>query len=68
MLQLGSHPDLALEALGAQGHGQLGVEHLQRHRALVLDVARQVNSRHAAATELALDHIAARQVLLQLRK
>ena len=39
MLQPGGESDLALEPLGAERGGELGVEHLERDRAVVLEVA-----------------------------
>ena len=39
MLQPGGEADLALEALGSERGGELGVEHLERDRAVVLEVA-----------------------------
>ena len=47
------------EAVGAQGEGELRVQHLERHLAAAPDVARQVDGGHAAAAELALERIAA---------
>ena len=47
--------DLAQEPLGAQRRGELGAEHLERDLAVVLEVVREVDGRHAAAAELALD-------------
>ena len=58
MLQPGGQPDLALEPLGAERGGQLGVEHLERDRAVVAEVLRQVDGGHAAAPELALEPVA----------
>jgi len=53
MLELGRKFDLALEPLAAERHRQLGVEHLHRDIALVLEVVRQKHRRHAAASEFA---------------
>ena len=53
--------DLGEEALRAQHGAQLGPQHLERHLAVVLDVAREVDRGHAARAELALDGVAARQ-------
>jgi hypothetical protein len=58
VLEPGGELDLREEALGAQGLGQLGVKDLERHRPIVAQVARQVDSGHATATELALDDVA----------
>ena len=46
--------------------GQLGVQHLEGDRPVVPEVLREVDRRHAAAPELALDRVAAGQRALQL--
>ena len=51
----GPRPDLAQKALGAERGGELGLEHLERDRAAVLEVAGEVDRGHAAAAELALE-------------
>ena len=58
MLQAGCELDLAQEPLGAQRARELGVEHLEGHRAVVLEIAGEVDGGHAAAAELALDAVA----------
>jgi len=58
VLQPGGEADLALESLRPQRRGQLGVEHLERHRPVVPKVLGQVNDGHAPAAELALDLVA----------
>ena len=58
VLQPGGEADLALEALGAEGGGELGMEHLERDRAVVPEVAREVDRGHAPAAELALERVA----------
>ena len=50
---------------GPQGRGQLGVQHLQRHLAVVLEVVSQVDGGHAAPPQLSLESVAARQRLLE---
>ncbi len=57
-LQLGRDLDLAQEALPADGLGQLGAQHLDRHPPIVLQVLGQVHRGHAARPELALDVVA----------
>ena len=47
MLEPGGEPDLALEALGAERGGELGVEHLERDRPVVPEVAGEVDRGHA---------------------
>jgi hypothetical protein len=66
MLQVGGDLDLGQEALGPDHGRQLGLEHLQRHLALVLHVLRQEDSGHPALAELALDDVAVGQGDLQL--
>ena len=61
MLQPGGELDLALEPLGAERGGQLGVEHLERDRPVVPEVLGEVDRGHAAAAELALEPVAIRQ-------
>ena len=58
MLQAGGELDLAQEPLGAERRGELGMEHLEGDRAVVLEVLGQVDRRHAAAAELALERVA----------
>ena len=58
MLERRHHPDLRQEALGAQRHGQLGLEHLERHVPVVLEVAGEIDGGHPALAELALDPVA----------
>ena len=53
MLQRGRHPDLAFEALGADGAGELGGEHLRDDRAAEPRVLYGKDAGHAATTELA---------------
>ena len=50
--------DLALEAVGPERGGELGVEHLEGDRTIVLEVVREVDDRHPAAAELALERVA----------
>ena len=57
MLQPGGEPDLALEAIGAEGGGEVGVKHLERHRPVVPEVPGEVDHGHAPATELALERV-----------
>ena len=52
-----SEADLAAEALGAECGGEIGVKHLERDLAAVLPVGGEVNRRHPAATELALERV-----------
>jgi hypothetical protein len=57
MLKPGGEPDLALKAFRPQIGGELRVEDLQRDRAVVPEVIGQIDRRHAAPAELALDPV-----------
>ena len=65
VLEPGGEADLALEPVGAERGGQLGVQHLERDRAVVLEVLGQVDRGHAAAPELAVERVAVGQALPQ---
>ncbi len=49
--EVGRHLDLAQEALGPEHVGQLGTQDLERHRAVMPFVARQVHGGHATVAE-----------------
>jgi hypothetical protein len=55
--ELGRDPDLTEEPLAERG-GELRVEHLERDRPVMAKVVRQMDRRHAAPAELALDAVA----------
>ena len=61
VLQPGGEPDLAQEALRAERGGELGVQHLERDLAVVLEVVREIDRGHAPAAELALERVAVGQ-------
>ena len=61
MVEPRGRADLAQEAIGTQRMRQLGAEHLERHFAIVLQVAGEIDGGHPADAELALDRVAARQ-------
>ena len=61
VLQPGGSLDLALEALGAEGRGEVGVEDLDGDRAVVAQVMGQIDGGHAAAPKLAVEHVAVAQ-------
>ena len=61
VLELGGEVDLALEPLGAERGGELGMKDLQRDASVMPEVVRRVDGRHAAASELALEHVAVAQ-------
>ena len=67
MLEPGGEPDLALEALGAERGGELGMEHLERDRAVVPEVLGEVDRGHAPAAELALERVAVPQRFTKCR-
>ena len=68
MLQVGGDLDLGQKAFDAEHGAELGFEHLERDRAVVPHVAREVHGRHAAAADLPLDRVAISQRCTQLRK
>ncbi len=59
MMQLGKNFDFAQEALSAERRGELGLKHLDRDGALVLEIAGEVYRRHRPASELTLDGVTA---------
>jgi hypothetical protein len=61
MLQVGDRPDLVDEAIGADGGDDLSLYDLQGDLAIVAEVVREVNRRHASRTQLALDAVVARE-------
>ena len=65
VLQIGGDANLAQESLDAEHGAELGVEHLERDETVVLEITREVHRGHAAATELALDRVAARQCVAE---
>jgi hypothetical protein len=67
VLEPGGEPDLALEAVGAEGGGELGVEHLERDRPVVLEIVGEEDRGHASAAELALEGVQPAQSVLKLR-
>src|SRR2546423_3612825 len=61
MAELGSEPDLAQESLDAHQHGDLRAQHLDRNRAVVLQVMREKDERRTPAPQLMLDRVPAAQ-------
>src|SRR4051812_42276644 len=59
MLQRRGRLDLDDEPLGAQHRGELRLQDFDRDLAIVLEVVREVDGRHSALAEFALDAIAA---------
>jgi hypothetical protein len=68
VLQAGGELDLAQEPLGAEAGRHLGVEHLEGHRAVVPQVAGEVDRGHAPTPELTLERVALGQPLPQIRR
>ena len=65
VLKAGRGIDLALEALGAQGPSQLGMQQLECHGPLVLQIGREKDRGHPAPPELPLDVVAISQTGLK---
>jgi len=59
--QAGGGPDFPQEPLGGEHRGDVGPEHLQRHRPLVLQVAGEPHRGHPAPTDLPLEGVAVAQ-------
>src|SRR2546425_13264508 len=55
MLQARRDLDLPQEPLGPEADCDVRMEHLDRHRAVVSQVLRQIHGRHASPADLALD-------------
>ncbi len=53
--------DFAEESLGAERRGQLGLEHLDRDVAIVLEVVRPIDIGHTAAPDLTVERITVRK-------
>jgi hypothetical protein len=67
VVQAGGGVDLALEPLGAEGRGEVGVEDLEGDQPIVLEIAGEEDGGHAAPPELSLECVAAAQPFLELR-
>ena len=61
MLQVGRDLDLGQEPLDAEHRAQLGIQDLERDLAVVAHVAGEVDGRHPAATDLAVNGVAVLQ-------
>ena len=57
MVQVGGGRDLAQKALGSEGVDQLGTEHLDGYLAIMLEVMREIDRRHAACAKLAVEAV-----------
>src|SRR5688572_19030262 len=58
MMQVGEDLDLTEKALCTERRGDIGTENLDRHVAMVLEIACEIYRGHRAASELAIDGIA----------
>src|SRR5437870_10932172 len=58
MLQPRRELDFPFKPLGTERGGELGVEHFERDRAIVLQVVGEEHGRHPATAELTLDAVA----------
>jgi hypothetical protein len=66
MLEIRRDADLAQKAIGAEHRAELRIEDLERDAAVVLDVAREIDGGHAAATDLAIESVRVAQRALEL--
>jgi hypothetical protein len=68
MLEAGGELDFPQEPLWPERHRDLGMEHLQRDGAVVLQIPREVDDRHSPTAELPLDVVAVSKGLLKSRE
>ncbi len=61
MGEVGCYLDLAHEALDTEACSELGTKHLDRYLAAVLQALGEVDRRHPAAAQLALDRVSTLQ-------
>ena len=61
VLQTCGGADLAQEPFAAKRRAQVGMQHLDRDIALVLEVVREIHRRHAAGAKFALDAVPVRE-------
>jgi hypothetical protein len=57
MLQARREHDFLLEAFGAERRRDFGVQHLERHRPVVLEVVGKIDGRHPATTQLLVEAV-----------
>lgn len=57
MLQFRGGSDLSQKPLAAQRRAQFGVQHFDGDAAVVIEIVREIDSRHPAGAELAFDAI-----------
>ena len=65
VLQPRGESNLLLEAIGAKGGGEIGVQDFERDRSIVPEIVSEKDRGEAAATELALDAVLAGQRFFQ---
>ena len=59
MLEVCCYANLAQEPVDADSGGEVRMEHLERDGAAMLEVVREIDGRHAAGAEFALNGVAA---------
>ena len=57
MLEAGRELDFAQKPFAAEGHGDLGAQRLEGDESFVAGIARQVDERHAAASQLPINDV-----------
>jgi hypothetical protein len=65
MLEPGGDPDLVEEALGPECGRQIGMQHLEGYRAVVPQIVGEIDGRHTAPANLAVEPVASFQGLAQ---
>src|SRR5438132_10871173 len=65
MLEVRRDADLGQKALDAEQRAELGIQDLERDLPVMLDVAREIDRRHAAGADLTLDLVPARESRVQ---
>jgi hypothetical protein len=68
VLQRRRELDLLQESIGAEHGGEFGVQQLERDLTAMPNVLRQVDGRHAARAELALDAVAVGETRAEVRE
>jgi hypothetical protein len=66
MPQVGGVGDLTKKPLVAECRGEIGTQGFERDLAIVLEVVREIDGRHATRAELALDGVTSKQRRLEL--
>ena len=67
MLQVRGDPDLAQEAITAEGGGEFRMQDLEGDGPIVLDVVREEDGGHATPAELTLDRVGTGQPIVEDR-